>query len=47
MNVMNKLENYFKKYFLEIKKNIDFIDIYQLEKIADLIVRASKSGKKL
>jgi D-sedoheptulose 7-phosphate isomerase len=44
---MNKLENYFKKYFLEIKKNIDFIDIYQLEKIADLIVRASKSGKKI
>ena len=44
---MNQMENYFKKYFSTIKKNLDTIDIYQLEKIINLITRVSKSKGKV
>ena len=44
---MNQMKNYFKKYFSTIKKNLDTIDIYQLEKIINLITRVSKSKGKV
>ena len=44
---MNQMENYFKNYFSTIKKNLDAIDIYKLEKIINLITRVSKSKGKV
>jgi D-sedoheptulose 7-phosphate isomerase len=43
---MNQIENYFKNYFLTIKKNLDSIDVEKLEKIINLISQVrSRKGK--
>jgi D-sedoheptulose 7-phosphate isomerase len=44
---MNQLGIYFKRYFSEIKRSLECEDVYQLDKIADLIVKSSKIGKKI
>ena len=44
---MNQMENYFKNYFLTIKKNLDSIDVDKLEKIINLITRVSKGKGKV
>jgi D-sedoheptulose 7-phosphate isomerase len=44
---MNQMENYFKNYFLTIKKSLDSIDVDKLEKIINLITRVSKSKGKV
>jgi len=43
----NKTEFYFKSYFLAIKDSINLVDFTKLERIADLIIKASKSGNKV
>jgi D-sedoheptulose 7-phosphate isomerase len=40
-------DKYFSKYFSTIKNCLDSIDVNQLEKVANLIIKASKSGNKI
>jgi D-sedoheptulose 7-phosphate isomerase len=42
-----QLDKYFNEYFSTIKTSLDSIDVYQLEKVANLIVKASASGNKI
>lgn len=44
---MNHMNDYFKNYFIKVKKNLDSIDIDKLEIIINLITRISKSKGKV
>lgn len=44
---MAKIESYFKEYFIELKKQLDFFDINQLKKIVDLIEKSKKTNNKI
>ena len=44
---MNHMNDYFKNYFIKVKKNLDSIDIEKLEIIINLITRISKSKGKV
>jgi D-sedoheptulose 7-phosphate isomerase len=44
---MNQLEIYFRNYYSEIDKNLNSVDVCQLEKIANCIARYKETGKKV
>ena len=44
---MAQVKNYFNKYFSTIKRSLDLVDIHQLKKIANLILKVSKRGNKV
>ena len=47
VKIMVQSDKYFSKYFSTIKASLDSVDVFQLEKVANLIAKANTSSNKI